>query len=132
MTTKFYKTKEFAKLDKQWRKKLEKAGFTDLEQNDRDLILKSSSSQFSRQKFLDTAEFKQEYYYRATHFLNDYTFESKLEQTIWEYHAEGISYRNIAKTLTKVNIKMNKNDVWIIVKKLEDEMHRLYKEQNEA
>ncbi len=64
----------------------------------------------------------------AGQFLNNYNFRSKLEKVIWEYHCNGISYRNIAKLLRKVKTSMtpNKDNINAIINKLEIEMKKLY------
>lgn len=49
-------------------------------------------------------EAKQEYYIMAEHFLNEYKFKSNFERIIWEYHTNGMSARNILKTLKKAKV----------------------------
>jgi len=61
---------------------------------------------------------KEDYYYMTEQFLNSYDFESGLEKVIWEYHSNGMSKRNITKTLLGVKIKINSTKVWQIINKL--------------
>lgn len=124
MSQKFYKTKAFEKENKKWQRKLLKDGFNDIEQDEHNLRV--WSSQFSRKKSLDTYKAKEEYYYMCTQFLNDHIFLTNLDRIIWEYHAEAISARNIAKLLAKVRIKMYHEQVWRVVKRLETIMYVLY------
>lgn len=120
------KKTEFEVLKEKWYKKLKKSGFNDIEQDEDNL--KAWSSKFATQKVKDLYESKQAYYYMATQFINDYVFSSKIDQIIWEYHAEGISMRDIAKTLNKTRtITTNKDAVNIIIRKLEKIMYFMYR-----
>lgn len=107
------KPKDYKTLRDQWYKKLEKAGFEDIEDVKTDM-LKSWSSKFTRvdkdthrtraQNSLVERKAKQRYYQLATYFLNDYAFESNLDKIIWEYHTEGISVRDISRLLKKAKV----------------------------
>jgi hypothetical protein len=120
-----YKTKQFLKLQKEWQKKLVKSGFEDAEQDEDNL--KFWSNQFVVQRSLDSFESKQEYYYLATQFLNDHEFATRRERVIWEYHANGMSYLDIIKTLKKVKIRMTNAEVGNIVRTSRKAMEKLYK-----
>lgn len=122
------KLSDFDKLKAKWYKKLEKSGFEDIESSeDR---LKSYSNKFARKdeymNSVDTWETKAEYYYIAEYFLNTHKFNSKLEKSIWEYHANGISVRNIVNILKKVRIETNKIVVWDTINRLRKIMRRQY------
>lgn len=116
-------------LQKEWYKKLKDDGFTDIE-NDED-HLKFYNSQFAAQ-FVERDSYvweaKAEYYRMAEHFLHEYEFESELEKVIWEYHANALSYRDIAKVLKKLKLvkKTNRTTVYITVNKLKDKMFAMY------
>lgn len=125
------KQKTLSQLKREWYAKLRKSGFEDIEQNESKLKRWSSSSF----KYYpgQLAQIKQEYYYMATHFLHDYKFETPLESAIWEYHANGISAREIAKILKKAKIKnMGRGNVWLILQKLRKAMLTLYYYQHES
>lgn len=111
-----------------WYKKLAKSGFEDIETDEQHL--KVWSSKFARKTSLDSWQAKASYYTMATNFLNDYPFETPRERIIWEYHANGLSVRDIAITLNKVarsrRTKTNRTTVWLAVKRLESIMYRLY------
>lgn len=112
---KFYKTKEFKKLEKKWYKKLESNGFENIE--DSVGRLKEWSSRFylnhNNQKghkikyedILFKSTIKTEYYRRAEQFLHSHTFNDKLEKEIWRMHSEGISCRAIAKKINRPKYK---------------------------
>lgn len=125
MIKKLSKKEELAKLTKVWYAKLAKEGFKDIEPHENTLTAWHS-------KIINTytsteAEAKQIYYNMANHFLNDYQFESILEKVIWEYWAAGVSVRDIAEQLTRVEIKhMRKSSVWKIVRKIEKLMFKHY------
>ena len=117
---------EYEKLRAVWYKKLEKEGFVDIESDEDNL--KSWSAKFATPKSQELMESKAAYYHMATHFLNDYQFESALEKTILEYHTEAISVRDIAKLLRKKTkvMTLDRNVVWKTVKRLETIMKKMY------
>jgi len=91
---------EFKALQKKWYKKLEKSGFEDAERPDGNL--KWWASRFDRKWYNPTADAAKEAYYRfAGQFLHGHTFEDPMEREIWALHSEGVSMRNIVKTLRK-------------------------------
>lgn len=120
-------TPEFKKLQKKWYKKLEDEDFNDVEQDEEYL------KQFARidTRYCGPIEAKIEYYRLATHFLNDYKFLSRFEYTIWMYHTEGISARNIAKILNRIKKRYKKKNIermmiWRVISRLAKEMKLLY------
>ena len=119
---------EYNKIRAVWYKKLKDEGFEDIEQ-DEDTLKSWSSTHFNKKGFSPEYRMsKIEYYQMATNFLNDYTFESNLDKIIWEYHAEAISTRDIAKLLTaaKIKKKMSHWPVFCVIKRLEEAMKRMY------
>lgn len=123
-----------------WYKKLKKSGFDDIERDEHRLKVNTldrigrntfsrvdyTSDQLSQERL--TAKIvhdaKQEYYYKAEHFLNSHKFESEKERVIWEYHANGLSIRDIVKVLNKAKIKADRYKVWKIIYKLAKEMKK--------
>lgn len=99
-----FKTKQFKDLEKEWYGRLTKSGFKDIERRDRigkaagrmktgtldNIIHSYDEHQFS---------VKEEYYRVAGQFLHSYKFKSALEKSIWSMHSEGLSIRNIIKSL---------------------------------
>lgn len=98
-------SKQFQVLQRKWYAKLKKSGFDDIETNDEYGNLKRWDGTWfrSRQASSDQLFFlsKQDYFYKAEHFLAFYAFKSKQEQKIWEYHARGLPYREIGKKVSK-------------------------------
>lgn len=127
------KPKDYNSLKKEWYEKLADSGFKDIEQDEFKFKHVSHASYFGREIVKRNYHAKSEYYSMAGQFLNSYKFESELEKVIWEYHANGISLRNIAKLLKTVEIDMNKDSVHGVLKKLVAEMKKryLYKGPNE-
>lgn len=113
------KLTELEQLRATWYKKLEAEGFTDIEQDEDNL--KVWSSDFANQKFLKNWETKAAYYSAAQEFLNNFQFETELDKVIWTYHSEGISIRSIAKLLNQMNINMDRNAVFLVLRKLSKE-----------
>lgn len=112
-------------LQETWYKKLKKSGFEDIESNEDNL--KVWSSIFFSRHSIEQIQAKQAYYQMATNFLEDYRFESRRDKIIWEYHANGVSYRDITKILRKVRIKLSHVSIQHIVHKLQAAMYMMYK-----
>jgi hypothetical protein len=109
-----------------WYKKLKDEGFKDIEHPVKD-TLKSWSNQFTSKQSRNSWRAKQEYYYMATHFLNDYKFNSKLEQIVWEYHSNGLSSRQISRVLTAAKVStLKKSAVFNIIQRLQKLMKFMY------
>ncbi len=125
------KLSEYEKLKKVWYKKLADSGFVDIESNS-DRISSTHVSRFSGLKkygeFSNEWRASKEMYYRyATSFLNEYQFETELEKTIWEYHSNGMSSRQIALTLKNVGLfKYGRMAIWRRLQKLKKTMKDMY------
>lgn len=127
--TKPVKKLSFKDLQAKWYKKLADKGFDDIEYNLRpDYKSLTKTGLRPEDTIAVIRESKEEYYRMAYHFLNEHEFDSRLEQIIWEYHAEGISVRDIAELLKKARVrkKLKKTQVWAIVSKLEAKMKLRY------
>lgn len=121
------KPQTLEELKTYWYAKLSKDGFEDIEKDE--FNLKQYSSRFNQDAVVRNWHSKSEYYSMAGQFLNNYKFASNLEKVIWEYHANGIGMRDIAKLLQKVkvkSIKPNKDNVQKIVSRLVEEMKKMY------
>lgn len=120
--------KNLKKIQKEWYAKLKDQGFTDIERDEN--TLHSYSTVFTRQQ--NTVhnggwEFKEAYYRMAAHFLNDHEFKTLRERVIWEYHAEGISCRNISKLLKDAKLSSTCYvTIFKVMKRLRQEMLCLY------
>lgn len=119
------KPKTYEQLRTVWYKKLAKAGFEDVEYDE--TRIKDGSSKFRRSVAILNWESKNEYYYLAAQFLNDYKFESHLERIVWEYHSNGLSKMDIVNTINKTKtVHMYRTKVYRILKRLIEEMKRMY------
>lgn len=122
------KKAEFLKLKDLWYKKLEKSGFVDIER-DEQTLKRPLTSVFGKQrkaKNIIRWRAKQDYFYMAEHFLNNFKFKNKFEENVWMYHANGLSLRNITKVLNKVKrFKTNRTTVWKVIKDHEVIMKKL-------
>lgn len=125
---KFTQTSQFKKLNKEWQKKLKDSGFKDIEDKNEELIMNSFHQiKGDNKNFIPVlAEQKQEYYRMATHFLEEYTFESKLEKEIWRLHSEGLGYRPIINQLSTSKHKLYLIKMHLIVNSLKTRMFKLY------
>ncbi len=120
-------TKPSKKLAAIWKEKLKKSGFHDLEIDNKGTLENNSTSGGFLDKRRVTWQSQAEYYQYTTYFLNDYPFNNRIEQIIWEYHSNGMSTRDIANTLNKVRKKkILRMTVWRIVKRLSEKMKEMY------
>lgn len=119
---------EYERLKKLWYKKLEKSGFVDIEQHETNFRGYRYTGSAKYGKFSkEWQDSKVEYYNMASEFLSNYKFSSPLEQSIWEYHTNGMSLRNIADTLKKAKTSKKSYDyVWRIVCALRIKMKEMY------
>lgn len=121
------KKQSFKELQSYWYKKVLKSGFEDVEENEHHL--KSWSSKFNRASVVRNWYSKSEYYSMASQFLHNYKFKNNLEKTIWDYHSNAISVRDIADLLKKARVKSitpNKDNINEIIQRLTIEMKRMY------
>lgn len=112
-----------------WYQKLSDSDFEDIEEDEYNLKFYTAAwfkAQFK--KHGHSWQTKASYYQMASSFLEEYKFANSIEQTIWMYHSEGISYRDIAKLLNKLkeSTAWNKVNVNHVVKKLKIKMFDLY------
>lgn len=92
--------------------------------------LKVWSSVFFLRNSVEQIQAKQAYYQMASSFLEDHKFETRREEVIWAYHAEGISYRDISRLLKKVRVKLSHTSVQTVIHKLQIAMYLMYKMPN--
>lgn len=117
-----------------WYSKLKKEGFEDIEADEYNLKVYANNRFKATFKELGPGgwQAKAAYYQMASNFLESYKFENNIEKAMWMYHTEGISYRDIAKTLNKLNKKyrLDKNSVNKTIQKLKNKMFDLYLSQD--
>jgi hypothetical protein len=119
------KKTEYERIRDVWYKKLKDEGFEDIEHADGSI--NSGMPRSFGWNDADLRQLTQDYYCMANHFLNEYEFESELEKTMWDYHTNGLSIRNITKILNDAKVtETNRIRVWKTIKKLEDIMKSLY------
>ena len=113
---KFYQTYEFKALDKEWKAKLKKAEFTDIEEH-----LKTEYAPLQPAIRTNTVGYRdneaiQEYLTDAMEYFYIGKFSTALHKKIWGMHAEGISYSRIAKAC-----KTSKNKVFRRIKQVKEQ-----------
>lgn len=120
-----FNSNEFKKLKAKWYKKLEKSGFEDAESDE--FNLKVSAKEILRKKVQATRQSKEDYYYMAGCFLNEYEFPDEITRIIWEYHTNGLSKYSIAAILNKSKVtKTNETSVYFIIVDLRTKMKKRY------
>ena len=114
----------FNKLQAKWYAKLAKSGFEDVEFDE--THFKRGTAAID-QRYGGPIESKIQYYQMATYFLNDYDFKDKIQEIIWEYHANGMSARSISETLNRVRRKkIDPQTVWTVIRDLRVLMKKMY------
>lgn len=123
-----FSTKEFKKLQAEWNKRLKKEGFEDIEQADGNLKLWDSHKARSMysSKGAEYYEARARYYQLAGQFLHDFVFPDEETKLIWELHADGMSYRNIIKTVKSRGYSAFRDKVQRIIGELRQEMVKRY------
>lgn len=102
--------KAFLKLQQQWYKKLEKAGFQDIEEfnSPNEMLKRKHNNDFRSRRVEQVYSTQLGYFYKAGHFLTNYSFGTALDRAIWAAHADGLSYREIADKLKTNRDKVHK------------------------
>lgn len=118
------KNKSYEELRDEWYAKLKDGGFQDIE--DKQGRILEWSSRFNAKHDQVDMDAKLAYAQMADRFLDEYKFDTDLEKTIWAYHANAISVRDIAVMLQKVGINYHKDKVHGVVKKLKKSMFSMY------
>lgn len=118
------KNKSYEELRDEWYAKLKDGGFQDIE--DKQGRILEWSSRFAAKHDQVDMDAKLAYAQMADRFLDEYKFDTELEKTIWAYHANAISVRDIAVMLQKVGINYHKDKVHGVVKKLKKSMFSMY------
>lgn len=114
----------YKELQSIWYDILKESGFNDIEHADGTINATHLRRTHTESVVRDAIE---SYYNMCSHFLYDYEFKDEFEKTIWTYHSEGLSLREITDTLVKLKGKKRKKDaVRTIVKKLEQKMKERY------
>jgi hypothetical protein len=118
---KYYRTKEFIKLQNKWYDKLSKKNFSDLEWLDK----KSGSGQsspflrdsLSKFKHLEASELtiSASYFSDASAFTSLHKFPSKLHKFMWSMFAEGVSYRLMIPQIASRGFKHVPSIFWISI-----------------
>jgi len=112
-----------------WYGKLKKEGFEDIETPSGALKKSLATSIAQNEVRLGGWRVKASYYSMCDRFLNEYKFDSTLDQIVWEYHSNGMSKYEIASTLNKTRIaKLKHEAVYRIVKRLKVKMYSMYME----
>lgn len=118
MATLFYQTAKFRKLQKEWYEKLAKKGFKDIEAMKP--IHTGELMGFVPRRAMEVGDRVdvdvQEYYRASRCYLHHGKFQSALEHHVWEFHCEGISYRNMLPLLRERGYITN---IWWISKAIQ-------------
>lgn len=121
------KKKHLYQLQSQWYKELEKAGFEDIEcvqaPYDKYRPLKKYDATYFNDRYTVTSfYFKENYFYVARLFSQHHHFSDELERSIFCLHAEGYSLRETSAILKKINVRLSKDDINVILRNLINKM----------
>lgn len=117
-----FKDKDFKKLQAEWYKE---AGY-EVETSERtinDSHGRYYYTEYGHEKF----SANQRYYELAGQFLHDYKFKDEKHKKIWILHSEGVTIRQIAKTL-----EISKTVVHRTIKYLKEEMIKQNTKEDES
>lgn len=131
--SKYYESKQFKKLQKEWYNKIASTGFEDVELfnetfgNAERCYLKRPSFKWALK--WDSAIL--EHFRIARNFLAHGIFASDLDKKIWELYTEGLSIRQIASKLTKEGLPHSAFPIFTRLKTLKVQMY-LFNKQHES
>lgn len=107
---------EFRRLQKTWYRKIKNDGFKDIE-SENGLSLKEWNSNFFKNRLVYIKyQCTLQYYQKGSEILQTYSFENQYEKKIWQLHMEGMTVRQIAKTLK--SYKKKKSTIHTIIEKI--------------
>jgi len=89
---KFYKTKEFLEIQKEWSKRLEEDGFTDKERPNGDMRTESDASSYNYEGVRD-------FFIRLDHFMFHYDRMPRFHRRVMELYTAGATTAEITKKL---------------------------------
>lgn len=121
MKTKFWQTKEFEKLKRDWYGRLEKAGFKDAEEEIKGrTYLRQSALNCYRGNNETEIEGKQRYFeLLGQKFFEEQDFRDEIEEFVMEKRVGGVKSVAISKTLERVGERCHKDTVRKIIRKYE-------------
>lgn len=130
------KRSSLKELQLEWDKKLKDSGFNDIE--DSKGRLKTWSTYFQQPNVtVEGVLANQEYYNLAGKFLHDFHFDKEIHKVIWEYHANGMSIRDIVRTLGRAKVinpsvgsLYSRKIIFEIIRDLSNRMRRMYLARN--
>jgi hypothetical protein len=99
MAKKFYETQEFKELNKKWNKKLEKAGFEDIDPGDTEEIEPQKFTLPGRKTQYEHGS--PGYYDLCQKILQNFNFKTEVHKYIFELHMQGRSLREISSEVEK-------------------------------
>lgn len=115
---------QLKQLQAEWYQRLRETGFDDIEQTaESNAKLRSwHSYHFSIQHDPSRFQAKQEYYYKATQYLDHGKFRTKTEKHLWKLHSEGLGLRQIVVVMKTNGFHYNKDQCAAIVRRIKEEM----------
>lgn len=119
------KNKDFASLQAEWTKKLEKSGFVDIEQPDG--RLKTHATTRLRATTQIRYESNEQYFRLAGFFYYDHEFVNHKEKQIWFLHSNGVPIRESVRRLRKQGYRADKTSVHETIQELVKLMYERYR-----
>lgn len=117
---KFYLTRKFLALQREWNEKLLASGFVDAEKLiDGDFVLKQFAKNSYRQCHSIAREAKLRYYELLSSFNEEYEFNDPIEKLIMARRSQGISIKEISEELRDLNARCHRQTIRTIIRKYE-------------
>lgn len=113
------KKQQLKALQREWYDKLKETGFDDIEDTNspREMLKTWHSRCFLNKNEVETSA-KAEYYTNAQQVLYSYKFRTMADQMLWEYHANGLSIREIAAATRDSPAPMHRSSVFRALKRI--------------
>ncbi len=117
---KFYQTKEFKELEKEWNKFLEMTGFNDAERiKNGERVLRQNASNAYRQADEFEREAKAKYFQNICHHVNRTIFTNPIDKFVMTMISDGISIKQIVLELALMGHPTHRQTIRFIVRRHE-------------
>lgn len=117
---KFWQTKKFKELEKQWYERLKDIGFTDEEKLlNGHSVLKQRTSNCYRSAAAVEREAKSAYYTALAFYTGEQAFRDGVERLIMERRAHGKKIKEISIELRSLNQRCHRETIRLVIQKYE-------------
>jgi len=120
MKQKFWQTKAFKELEREWEFKLAQSGFSDAEKTvSGKRVLRQRASNSYRSERRVARENKQRYYELLGQFFHEEEFSDRVEELVMERRSRGVTITSISGELKEMGERCHRETIRHIIQKFE-------------